>query len=141
MSAIRSKDTSIELTIRRELHKAGFRYKLHNKDLPGKPDLVFPKYNAVVFIHGCFWHGHDEECKISRIPKSNTQYWIDKILKNKERDIKNTNVLLTEGWRILTIWECAIKGSQKLPLPILIADIEDWLTGDDSYSDLRGLCM
>lgn len=137
MSAIKSKNTSIELVIRKELHKKGFRYRLHNKDMPGKPDLVLSKYKAVIFVHGCFWHGH-EGCKIARTPKSNVDFWVQKITRNQERDKLHINTLVASGWRVLTVWECALKGSQKLPLDTVILDIEDWILGDDLISEFRG---
>jgi DNA mismatch endonuclease, patch repair protein len=109
MSRIRSGDTKPELLVRSILHRAGFRFTLRRRDLPGKPDIVFPKYKAVVFVHGCFWHWHrDPECKISKIPKSNKAFWKEKFTKTASRD-KINEVRLTEiGWRIFTLWECKV---------------------------------
>lgn len=108
MSAIRSKDTKPEMLVRRYLHGMGWRYGLHNKKLPGCPDIVMRRFKTVIFINGCFWHGH-ENCRIYRRPKSNTDYWQAKILRNKARDDKNINELHKLGWRVIVIWECELR--------------------------------
>ncbi len=108
MSMIRSKDTKPEIMVRKFLLGNGFRYKLHDKMLPGKPDLVFPKYKTVVFIHGCFWHGH-EGCKYFVVPKTRTQWWLEKINRNKQLDTENLRKLKNLGWRILTVFECKLR--------------------------------
>lgn len=108
MSRIRSKDTKPELVVRKFLHKNGFRYRLHVKELPGKPDIVLPKYKTVIFIHGCFWHGHGG-CKYFAIPKSNQTYWIPKIKNNVERNQGAELLLTANGWRVLKVWECSLK--------------------------------
>jgi DNA mismatch endonuclease (patch repair protein) len=108
MASIKGKDTKPEMVIRRALHALGFRYRLHVKDLPGCPDIVLPKYNAVIMVNGCFWHGHD--CHISNRPKSRSEYWEKKIAKNRDRDNKDRKQLYELGWRVATIWECAIIG-------------------------------
>ncbi|WP_282163703.1 very short patch repair endonuclease [Turicimonas muris] len=108
MSRIRSTDTKPELIIRKGLHKLGFRFRLCVKDLPGRPDIVLPKYKTIIFINGCFWHGH-ENCKRANIPKSNSSYWLPKILRNKERDKLNMEKLRNAGWKVLTVWECSLK--------------------------------
>lgn len=108
MSHIRSKNTKPEQLVRQALWHKGFRYRLHVKDLPGKPDIVLPKYKAAIFINGCFWHGH-EGCKDFVIPKSNTTFWLEKIGKNKERDAKDETALTSAGWKVITIWECELK--------------------------------
>jgi len=114
MSKIRSKDTGPEMTVRRFLHSKGFRYKLHDKNLPGKPDLILTKYNKVVFIHGCFWHGHAaKNCKIAREPKTNVDYWRNKIATNRKRDNKNQRLLRKLGWDLIIVWECQLRGSGK----------------------------
>jgi DNA mismatch endonuclease (patch repair protein) len=110
MSRIRSKDTKPEMLVRRFLHKNGFRYRLHVKDMPGKPDIVLPKYKTVIFIHGCFWHGH-EGCKYYVVPKSRTEWWLHKIGTNTANDINAENLLTASGWNIITIWECELKGA------------------------------
>lgn len=109
MSSIRSKDTGPELRVRSFLHRQGLRFKLHSKSLPGKPDLVFPKYKTVLFVNGCFWHGHtDRNCKLARLPKSNISFWKDKIERNAKRDKEQQAKLTALGWRVLVIWECEI---------------------------------
>ncbi len=108
MSQIRAKNTKPEMLVRKFLHKHGFRYKLHDKTLPGKPDLVLPKYKTVIFIHGCFWHGHDK-CRYFVVPKTRTEWWLNKINTNKENDAKAIKTLKKEGWKIINVWECDLK--------------------------------
>ncbi len=110
MSRIRSKDTKPEMLVRRFLHKNGFRYRLHVKDLPGKPDIVLPKYKTVIFIHGCFWHGH-EGCKYYVVPKTRTEWWINKITRNKEVDSESKIKLESMGWKVREIWSCELKSN------------------------------
>lgn len=110
MSRIRSKDTKPEMLVRRFLHANGFRYRLHDKKLPGKPDIVLPKYKTVIFIHGCFWHGH-EGCKYFVVPKTRTEFWMNKINLNIANDAKAVVALQKEGWRIIHLWECNLKPS------------------------------
>ena len=113
MSRIRSKHTKPELIVRRYLFSCGFRYRLHTKKLAGNPDIVLKKYNTVIFVHGCFWHGHPSfHCGISKIPKSNTKFWRDKILYNQKRHNKNQRFLKKEGWKVLTVWECQLRGKR-----------------------------
>lgn len=108
MSQIRSKDTKPEMLVRKFLHKNGFRYRLHVKDLPGKPDIVLPKYKTVIFIHGCFWHGH-EGCKYYVVPKTRTEWWLHKIGTNIANDTNAEKALKDAGWNIIKIWECQLK--------------------------------
>ena len=108
MSHIKSRDTSPEKAIRRALHRAGFRYRVAPKSYPGKPDLVLPKYHAVVFINGCFWHGH-EGCGCFVMPKTNTSFWQKKIERNRERDRETQLRLAQMGWHCITVWECQLK--------------------------------
>jgi len=108
MSRIKSKDTKPEMVVRKFLHKNGFRYRLHVKDMPGKPDIVLPKYKTVIFVHGCFWHGH-EECKYYVVPKTRTEWWLNKINGNISNDIMAEINLKTAGWKIIKIWECELK--------------------------------
>ena len=105
MTAVKSRDTSPELLVRRLLHAAGFRFRLHRKDLPGKPDVLLPRYRTVVFVHGCFWHQHPD-CKGSLRPKSNTEYWDKKLTRNVERDAQTKVQLESLGWHVITVWEC-----------------------------------
>ncbi|MDE0417479.1 MAG: very short patch repair endonuclease [bacterium] len=110
VAAVRSKNTKPEMAVRRMLHAQGYRYRLHRTDLPGSPDLVFPSRKKVIFVNGCFWHGHS--CKNgSRRPPSNTSYWLPKIARNVERDAKNISSLEVLGWQSLTVWECELKRS------------------------------
>ena len=108
MSRIKGKDTGIEVAVRKRLFSLGYRYRKNDKSLPGKPDIVFPKYKTVIFIHGCFWHKHTG-CKIARIPKSNTDFWVKKLNHNVENDIKHNQQLIDMGWKVITIWECEIE--------------------------------
>ena len=112
MSQIKGKDTKPEIMVRRFLHTNGFRYRLHDSKLPGKPDIVLNKYNTIVFIHGCFWHGH-KECKYFVIPKTRTQWWLDKINGNKKKDRENITELQKFGWNIIIIWECELKPEKR----------------------------
>jgi DNA mismatch endonuclease, patch repair protein len=115
MSLVKQKDTKPEMIVRSFLHRKGLRYRLHDNKLPGKPDLVFPKYKTVVFVHGCFWHGHDDpKCKLARIPKSRVEFWTQKVKSNYERDIKNIEILRGMGWQVLTIWECELTEPKSL---------------------------
>jgi len=111
MSRIRAKNTKPEMLVRKFLHAQGFRYRLHTKKLPGKPDIVLPKYKTVIFIHGCFWHGHDN-CKYFVIPKTRTEWWLTKINVNKANDFKAIKALKKHGWRIIHLWECVLKPSK-----------------------------
>ena len=108
MSRIKSKDTQPEILVRKFLFRKGFRYKLHDRSLPGKPDLVFPKYKTVVFIHGCFWHGH-EGCKYFVIPQTRRKWWTDKINRNKQLDTEHVRQLKQMRWKIITVFECKLK--------------------------------
>ena len=113
MSLIRGKDSSPELKLRRLVHGMGFRYRLHVKDLPGKPDLVFPSRRAVIFMHGCFWHRHPG-CKLARMPKSKSDFWRSKLEGNRERDLRNQEMLKKLGWHVLVIWECEMENIEKV---------------------------
>ena len=113
MSQIRSKNTKPELLVRKFLFANGLRYKLHDKKLPGTPDIVLLKYKSVIFVHGCFWHGHDN-CKYFVIPKTRTGWWLNKILKNKQRDTENYSKLKTEGWKVFSIFECELMSANQV---------------------------
>ena len=108
MSRIKGKDTKPEMLVRRFLHANGFRYKLHDKSLPGKPDIVLPKYCTVIFVNGCFWHGH-HNCKYYVVPKTRTDWWLNKINTNKANDAKAIKALKKAGWKIFNVWECNLK--------------------------------
>lgn len=108
MRAVKSRDTGAEMVVRRLVHSLGYRYRLHRKDLPGAPDLVFPARRAVIFVHGCFWHQHD--CpRGDRVPKTRREYWLPKLRRNRERDLNQQERLRKQGWRVLVVWECEIR--------------------------------
>lgn len=110
MSRIRSKGMKPEMAVRSMVHRLGYRFRLHRSDLPGRPDIVLPRHNAVIFVNGCFWHWHpDPECPIAGLPKSNIQYWKPKLSRTRRRDIEHTVCLKDIGWRVLTIWECQLR--------------------------------
>ncbi len=136
MSRIRGKDTKPELLIRKGLFSKGYRYRLHDKRLPGKPDLIFPKYKAVIFVHGCFWHGHD--CHLFRMPQDNRGFWENKITTNKAKDEDSVTLLKYKDWRILTIWECALKGKTRLPLDSVINSADSWLKSNKNIGEIKG---
>jgi DNA mismatch endonuclease (patch repair protein) len=115
MRRIESKGMKPELAVRRIVHRLGYRYRLHRKDLPGKPDLIFGPTRKVIFVHGCFWHGHDDPaCRDSRAPRSNQTYWLPKLARNRERDTANIAALQASGWEVLVIWECETGNSVAL---------------------------
>jgi len=116
MSRIRAKDTVPEILVRSLIHKMGYRFRLHRRNLPGTPDIVFPSKRKVIFVHGCFWHLH-KQCHIARLPKSNKSYWTPKLKANAKRDTKNITALKALGWKVLVIWECEVK-SPTLPARI-----------------------
>jgi len=126
MSGIRAANTQPELLIRKTLSSLGFRYRLNVKKLPGKPDLVLKKYNAVIFVNGCFWHGH-RHCRRFRLPASNVNFWTEKIKRNRTNDRKCRKILSKAGWRIADIWECALRGKNKLEIPMIAATLCEWL--------------
>lgn len=125
MAGIRGKNTGPELKLRHALFAAGFRYRLHRRDLPGSPDMVFPQYRAVLFVHGCFWHRH-EGCRYTTTPKSNAEFWRLKFDGNLSRDVRDIALLRQGGWRVAIVWECALKRS----LEDVLATVEGWLQGD-----------
>lgn len=112
MKAVRTKDTGAEMIVRRLLHARGYRYRLHRRDLPGSPDIVFPRLRKVLFVHGCFWHGH--ECNKGRLPKSKLDYWRPKIEANKERDLRSIAALSELGWEVAVVWQCELRDESAL---------------------------
>jgi len=114
MSQIRSTDTKPEMAVRRMLHRLGYRYVLHDKRLPGKPDIVFPSRKAVILVDGCFWHGHG--CRLAALPRTNAAFWRSKIEGNKRRDARNRRALRNLGWRVATVWECSLQGDDLVRL-------------------------
>lgn len=137
MSGIRGKNTKPEMMIRRALHARGFRYRIHCKDLPGNPDLCFPKYRAVVFVHGCFWHGHD--CHLFKWPKTRAEFWHAKIGRNRHLDKSSIILLEKAGWRVATVWECALKGRTRLQPEGLTTTLAEWLQSDSPSLVIQGL--
>ena len=127
MSGIRGRDTRIEVAVRKALFARGFRYRLNERRLPGRPDLVLPRYNAAVFIHGCYWHGHD--CGLFRVPSTNREFWQTKIDGNRERDRRNGAALRTAGWRVAVVWECALRGRGEDSVRKVAGDLARWLAG------------
>lgn len=135
MSGIRGKNTKPELQIRSQLHKLGFRYRLHDDQLPGKPDITLKKYHAVIFVHGCFWHRHD--CHLFKWPETRSEFWRKKINRNHEKDMKVLQSLRSSGWRVCVVWECAIKGADK-NIQVIAKSIAEWLTGNNPSLEISG---
>lgn len=125
MSGISGKHTKPELTVRKWLHHRGFRFRTHDRTLPGAPDLKFPKHNAVVFVNGCFWHQHN--CRLFKWPSTRVEFWKDKIAGNHERDIRNLASLVDAGWRVAVIWECALKGKSGPEVSAVLEELSGWL--------------
>jgi DNA mismatch endonuclease (patch repair protein) len=136
MAGIKGKNTRPEMLVRKGLHRSGFRFLLHDKRLPGKPDLVLPKYKAVIFVNGCFWHGHD--CHLFKWPSTRADFWRNKIEGNRANDEKTLDILKQTGWRIMTIWECALKAKTKKPLDEVIKITSDWLKTDSPETRICG---
>jgi len=136
MARIRSRDTAPELQIRRLLHAAGYRFRLHRRDLPGTPDIALPKYRAVIDVRGCYWHAHD--CHLFRQPQANSEFWQAKLQSNLERDLRNDRELAALGWRQLIVWECALKGKLRLETPKLRRLILDWMETGEQRGLVQG---
>ncbi|WP_244786433.1 very short patch repair endonuclease [Cupriavidus pauculus] len=132
MSGIKGKNTKPELVVRRALHRLGFRYRLHVRRLAGAPDLVFPRYRAVVFVHGCFWHQHN--CPLFKMPSSRTEFWQKKLDRNRERDGEHIAELLQGGWRVAVVWECSVRTAIKSNDEGLYERLADWIRGQASAS-------
>lgn len=136
MAGIRNKDTKPEMAIRKGLHGLGFRFLLHDKRFPGKPDLVFPKWRTAIFVNGCFWHGHD--CHLFKWPASREQFWRDKIARNQENDARAFAALREAGWRVALVWECALKGKTRLKELEVLRKLEDWIQSGSATMTIRG---
>ncbi len=136
MAGIKWANTKPELAIRQGLHGRGFRYLLHDKRLPGRPDLVLPKWKIVIFVHGCFWHGHD--CSLFRLPQTRQDFWQSKIARNRERDAEAGTKLTRDGWRVLNIWECSLKGKGKLGVEQVLALAAEWIRSHQGSGLIRG---
>lgn len=128
MSRIKGRDTQPEMAVRRALHAKGLRFRLHRKDLPGRPDLVFPKHGAVVLVHGCFWHLHG--CSASKLPSTRPKFWRSKLRGNAVRDDANVSQLLKKGWRVAIVWECSIRRAQRAGDATLYQRLARWITGE-----------
>ena len=137
MSGIRGKDTKPEIIVRRLLHRLGYRFRLHRKDLPGKPDIVLPKWRTVIFVNGCYWHGHDE-CHLFRLPKTRAEFWTNKIEGNQARDKRNYTALQETGWNVVIIWECAVSKKLRLHEEQLVKAISTALALINSLTEIRG---
>lgn len=131
MSHIKSKDTSIELLVRKQLFAQGLRYRVNYKKLPGKPDIVFTKKKVAIYIHGCFWHGHDVGCRYSHVPQSRAEYWFEKINRTKIRDREHIDELESDGWRVLIVWECEIRKD----LQKVVEEIVNFVADNDYKND------
>lgn len=137
MSGIRGKDTKPEIVVRRLLHRLGYRFRLHCKDLPGRPDIVLPKWRTVIFVNGCYWHGH-KDCHLFRLPKTRTEFWSKKIEGNQARDQRNYIVLEAAGWKVLVIWECAVSKKKSLTTKQLEIALTAAFKSSKSLIDIRG---
>jgi DNA mismatch endonuclease (patch repair protein) len=133
MSGIKGSNTKPEILIRKLLHHNGFRYRLHVRDLPGKPDIVLPRYKAVVFIHGCFWHGHS--CPLFKWPATRPEFWKEKIEKNRANDSKAKTKLLNSGWRVCVVWECRTRGNRKNSEEV-VQLLAEWLKSNATFLEI-----
>lgn len=136
MAGIRGTNTKPELLLRQGLHALGFRFRLHDRALPGRPDIVLPRYRAIIFAHGCFWHGHD--CHLFKWPSSRPEFWQAKIDRNRAVDARAEAALAEAGWRQAVIWECALKGRTRLPFEEVITACAEWLRSGRPHLEIRG---
>lgn len=134
MSGIRASNTKPEMLVRNLLHREGFRFRLHRKDLPGKPDIVLPRYRAVIFVHGCFWHQHN--CNLFKMPKTNESFWRAKLAGNRLNDQKAREALLASGWRVAIVWECAIRTARKNPASLRRV-LDEWIKSAENIIEVR----
>jgi len=134
MASVGQKHTGAEIALRTAIHAAGLRYRLHDRSLPGSPDLVLPKYRAVIFVHGCYWHSHG--CYKSTVPKSRRGFWQNKFQANRERDARNVRLLVEQGWRVLTAWECVLKGKTAEPAEHVAEAVKAWLESDETVGEM-----
>jgi DNA mismatch endonuclease (patch repair protein) len=135
MSGIKGRNTRLEVLIRSLLHRRGFRFRMNVADLPGKPDIVLPKYRTVIFVHGCFWHGHD--CRLFKWPQTRPDFWRTKIQRNRQRDEQSLELLHAAGWRVATIWECALRNREAKPAK-LVDELVIWLGTQNKNWEARG---
>ncbi len=134
MSGIRRRDTKIEVAVRKALFAKGFRYRVDVGTLPGRPDIVLPKFRSVVLVHGCFWHLHG--CALTKIPSTRPEFWSDKLRRNAERDAESLARLRAAGWRVATIWECALRGRGSNGLAVVVSSLENFLRSDNVLLEL-----
>ena len=137
MSGIRGTNTGPEIKVRKGLFARGFRYRINDRNLPGKPDIVLPKYRAVVLVNGCFWHGHD--CHLFRIPSTRREFWEAKINRNRDRDQEVREMLFEASWRQYVVWECALKGKHRLDFDSVMNRLAHWLRDESVYGEISGL--
>jgi len=140
MASVGQRNTGPEMGLRRVLHRQGLRYRLHDKKLPGSPDLIFPRFRTVVFIHGCFWHAH-KGCKFATKPSTRKKFWKDKFEANRKRDRRNYEALKKLGWRVLVVWECTIRGLDESGLNQLGLKVVSWIESDLTYGEIGGLII
>lgn len=136
MSRIRGRDTKPEMLIRRGLHARGLRFRLQDRTLPGRPDLVFPKYRTIILVHGCFWHGHN--CPLFRLPVTRSEFWAEKIAYNRRRDQLAYEALRAMGWRILIVWECSLKSPARWPVDQLLDACAGFIVGMEDTRQISG---
>ncbi|WP_115366366.1 very short patch repair endonuclease [Alteripontixanthobacter maritimus] len=137
MAAIRGADTKPEILVRKALHSLGFRYRIHVRELPGKPDLVLPRYRAVIFVHGCFWHRHD--CHLFKWPATRPEFWQQKLDRNVANDDRAQLVLRGIDWRVATVWECALRGRTKRNFDQAIQELAHWIRSEEKVLEIKGL--
>jgi DNA mismatch endonuclease (patch repair protein) len=136
MARVGQKNTGAEMMLRRALHRRGLRYRLHDRSLPGSPDIVFPRFKSVLFVHGCYWHSHG--CYRSKIPKSSREFWTNKFETNRTRDERSRKLLVSQGWRVLTVWECALRGKLSSPVEDVADAVWDWLASKAQIGEIEG---
>ena len=136
MSGIRTRDTKPEITFRKALHRRGFRYRLHPRNVPGKPDFVLPRYRIAVFVHGCFWHYHD--CSLFKMPSTRQSFWQAKLSRNRDRDAEVAAALRSTRWRRLTVWECSLRGPHRIGLEQALQLAETWFEAKSTCLEIRG---
>ena len=136
MSSVGQKDTGPEILLRSALHKTGLRFRLHDRTLPGSPDLIFPRFRSVIFVHGCYWHSHG--CYRSTVPKSRRDFWEEKFCANRRRDKRDTALLHERGWRVMTVWECALIGKHSMAPEKIGERVRAWLGGTEKHGEVTG---
>lgn len=136
MSGIRSTETKPEVAVRSILHRRGFRFRKNVRGLPGSPDAVLARHRTVIFVNGCFWHGHT--CSLFKWPTTRKEFWREKIQKNQARDLRAVSTLMESGWRVLVVWECSLKGGGRVDLEDLATQLSGWITGLDTYGVIEG---